>query len=114
MDYWVAFLGAPKAIELRTFADPPGHPACLRASVRLCPHIALQRHRRTSHRPSGADAITPPGFRDTKPDVWSLAITRAYRLVRMPDTGIVVYHAQPFRTIERYGYAPDGTITPIP
>src|SRR5690349_18251919 len=33
MEYWVAFLGTPRAVELRRFSDPPGHPACMTAAL---------------------------------------------------------------------------------
>ena len=46
MGYWVAFIGTPRTVELLRFTDPPGHPECVNAALVLCPHIAIERHRR--------------------------------------------------------------------
>jgi hypothetical protein len=61
MGYWVAFLGGPRAAELLRYTDPPGCPGCLRSAVRLCPFIAIERHRRARADQPGAGMI-PPGL----------------------------------------------------
>jgi len=113
MEYWVAFLGTPRAVELRRFTDPPGHPACMTAALTLCPHIALARHRRArADRPSAG--IIPPGSHGTKPDGWTLGITRSYRTMFVPEHGLTVYLPAPFRTVHSYVYGPDGRLHPHP
>ena len=109
MEYWVAFLGTPRAAELLRYTDPPGHPECMRAALTLCPHIALARHRRArADRPSAG--IMPPGSHADKPDGWTLGITRSYRSMILPAHGFTVYLPAPFRTVHAYRYGPDGQL----
>ncbi|HEX8627454.1 MAG TPA: hypothetical protein VF755_04710 [Catenuloplanes sp.] len=113
MPYWVAFLGAPRAAELRQYTDPPGCPDCMRAAVRLCPFIAIERHRRARTDRPGAGMI-PPNSTGEKRSSWVLGITRTYNTVFLPDQGFTVYLPAPFRTTETYVYGPDGRIQPTP
>jgi hypothetical protein len=113
MEYWVAFLGTPRAAELLRYTDPPGHPECLTAALTLCPHIALERHRRArADRPSAG--IMPPGAHGDKPAGWTLGITRSYRSMILPAQGFTVYLPAPFRTVRSYLYGPDGRLQPYP
>ena len=113
MGYWVAFIGTPRAAELLRFTDPPGHPACVTAALTLCPHIALERHRRArADRPSAG--IMPPGAHGAKPDGWTVDITRTYRSMFVPAHGFTVYLPAPFRTVHTYVYGPDGQLHPHP
>lgn len=113
LDYWVAFLGGPRAAELMRYTDPPGHPECLHAAVTLCPHIAIRRHRRARTDRPGAGMI-PPGSHGDKPPSWVLGITRRYRTLFLPDQGFTLYLPAPFRTVHTYTYGPDGRINPSP
>ncbi|GAA1810961.1 hypothetical protein GCM10009682_35670 [Luedemannella flava] len=113
MGYWVAFLGAPRAAELLRYSDPPGCPDCMRAAVRLCPFIAISRHRRARADRPGA-GVMPASANASKPDSWVLGITRRYRSVFVPEEGFTVYFPAPFRTIETYVYDADGRINPAP
>ncbi len=113
MEYWVAFLGTPRAAELLRYTDPPGHPECMTAALTLCPHIALVRHRRSrADRPSAG--VMPPGSHGDKPDGWTLGITRSYRSIFLPVNGFTVYLPAPFRTVHAYRYGPDGQLHPHP
>ena len=77
------------------------------AALTLCPHIVNARHRRArADRPGGG--IMPPGAHGTKPDGWTLGITRTYRSV--PAHGFTVYVPAPFRTVRAYVYGPDGRL----
>src|SRR3954447_26510248 len=40
LEYDIAFLGGPKAVESRSFTDPPMHVSCAEAALDLCPHLA--------------------------------------------------------------------------
>ena len=111
--YWVAFLGGPRAAELMVYADPPGCPDCMRAAMRVCPYIALGRHRRARADRPGA-GIIPTGASADKPDRWLLGITRAYRSVFLPDQGFTAYLPAPFRAVHTYTYGADGRIDPHP
>jgi len=112
-EYWVAFLGSPRAAQLMQYADPPGHPECLRAAVTLCPFIAVERHRRARSDRPGA-GMMPPGANAEKPSTWVLGITRTYRTVFLPEHGYTVYLPAPFRTTETYAYGPHGRVNPTP
>jgi hypothetical protein len=110
MGYWVAFLGTARTAELRRYADPPGHPDCMRAAVTLCPHIALARHRRArADRPGGG--TMPQGSHGDKPEAWILGITRTYRSMFLPADRYTIFFPAPFRTTETYAYGPDGHVT---
>lgn len=113
MEYWVAFLGTPRAAELLRYADPPGHPECMRAALTLCPHIAVARHRRARADRPDAGRV-PPGSHGDKPDGWTLGISRTYRSVYVPEHGFTVYLPAPFRTVHTYLYGPDGRLNDHP
>lgn len=113
MGYWVAFLGGPRAAELMRYTDPPGCPDCMRAAIRLCPYVAIERHRRARDDRPGA-GIIPPGSHGEKPDRWVLGVTRRYRTVFLPRHGFAVYRPAPFRTTETYVYGADGRIDLTP
>jgi hypothetical protein len=109
----VAFVGTPRAVELLRFMDPPGHPECMTAALALCPHLAIERHRRArADRPGGG--IMPPGSHGDRPAGWTLGITRTYRTLFIPGHGFTVYLPAPFRTVRAYVYGPDGRLQPPP
>jgi len=113
MEYWAAFLGTSRAVELRRFTDPSGHPACMTAALMLCPHIALAWHRRARADRLSA-GIMPPGSYGMKPGGWTLGVTRTYRTIFVPEHGLTVYLPAPFRTVHSYVYGPDGWLRPRP
>src|SRR2546429_108420 len=109
--YWAAILGGPRAAELMRYTDPPGCVDCLQAAVILCPHIAIERHRRArADRPRAG--IIPPGSHGDKPAPWILGITRRYRTLFLPEHRFSGYLPAPFRTIHTYTYDADGRINP--
>jgi hypothetical protein len=79
------------------------------AAVMLCPHIAIERHRRSRAELAGA-ATVPTGSHDDKPAYWVLGITRQYRTVMAGTPGYPVYLPAPFRTVHTYRYGADGRI----
>lgn len=95
------------------YTDPPGCPDCLKASITLCPHIAIERHRRTRAELAGA-AMLPPGSHGDKPPSWVLGITRSYRTVFVGTPGYTVYLPARFRTVHTFTYGADGRINPVP
>lgn len=113
MGYWVAFIGTPRAVELLRFTDPPGHPECVNAALTLCPHIAIERHRRARGDRPGA-GIMPPGSHGDKPAGWTVGVTRSYRTLFIPEHGFTVYLPAPFKTVRAYVYGPDGRLQPAP
>ena len=52
----------------------------------------------------------PPGSHGTKPDGWTLGITRTYRTMFVPEHGLTVYLPAPFRTVHSYVYGPGGRL----
>lgn len=95
------------------YSDPPGCPDCMRAAVRLCPFIAVERHRRARADRLGAGML-PAASNAGMPDSWVLGITRRYRSVFVTEDGFTVYFPAPFPTIETYGYDAEGRISPTP
>lgn len=39
LEYWIIFIGGPKAIEQRLFVDGPMHPECAEISIKECPFL---------------------------------------------------------------------------
>jgi hypothetical protein len=113
-DYWVAFLGGPKAAEQGTYTDPPMHPECAEAALCLCPHIAnpklarAQRH--AAEKVTGEEVITPTGWIDDRPDEWIIYITRDYRIKVNPARGEYVFFASPAKELRRFRYGDDGQL----
>ncbi|MDI6101189.1 hypothetical protein QLQ12_21475 [Actinoplanes sp. NEAU-A12] len=113
MGYWVAFLGGPRAAELLRYTDPPGHPECMTAALRLCPHIALARHRRARPDRPGS-GMMPPGSHGEKPERYVLGITRSYRTRFIPEHGFSVFLPAPFKAVHEYEYGLDGRLNTSP
>ncbi|WP_158883966.1 hypothetical protein [Amycolatopsis anabasis] len=101
LDYWITFLGGPKAAELRTYGDPPMHEACAIASLDLCPHLAVKRHKRRQVHRQDDDGL-PPGWIDTKPDRWILGYTRDFKLKMVG--GYAIFFAAPFKQVRVFAY----------
>jgi hypothetical protein len=79
------------------------------AALRLCPHIALARHRRArADRPGGG--IITPGSHGDKPDRYLLGITRSYQTRFIPEHGLTVYFPAPFKTVHEYEYGTHGRL----
>ena len=119
MQYWVAFLGGPQSARLRSYGDPPMHPACAEAALTLCPHIAIPHHKRASderHERLAGDGDVPTiheGWVEDKPQEWVLYITRDFEvhLSKADGGGIApVYLPRPAKTLRRFGYNDAGQI----
>src|SRR5579862_398314 len=112
MGYWVAFLGGPASHAQRRYLDPPAHPECMLAAVRLCPFIALRHHRRAPEHRVGPDTASPPGYEHGQPDRWLLGITRRYRVEIQDD--IAVYLPAAFKRTRTFDYDAAGHIREQP
>jgi hypothetical protein len=78
---------------------------CMTAALALCPHVAIERHRRARvGRPGGG--VIPPGSHGDKLAGWSVGITRSYRILFIPEHGFAVYLPAPFKTGPRLGVRP--------
>jgi hypothetical protein len=111
--YWVAFIGGPKSVQHRAFLDPPMHPECAHAAVRLCPHMA----RRNSSRASKTTAAVPAGFVEDKPDEWCVYETREYRCELITSRGQIsgyAFKAAPAVRLFRWVYSAEGKLIPAP
>lgn len=80
LDYWIAFLGGPLSFANRTYSDPPFHRDCVEVALRLCPHIAMKRHKRASDERLGEHWKSPDATLE-KPDQWIVALTREYKVI---------------------------------
>ncbi|NUP48490.1 MAG: hypothetical protein HOW97_14455 [Catenulispora sp.] len=106
--YWIAFLGGPAAHAARRYLDPPGHPECMSAAVRLCPFIAVRRYRRT---PTHRQAVVTADLQDyefDQPEEWVLGITRSFRIEI--NHGVAAYLPAPFTSRHHYRYDEQGRI----
>jgi hypothetical protein len=101
LDYWVAFVGGPRAAAERRYLDPPMHPDCARASMWLCPWIARQEMRRLPTLRS--EAGVPAGFGEDKPEEFLLYLTRGFRYDVTREG--VIFRPNPAKGLIRYRYA---------
>jgi hypothetical protein len=108
MGYWVAFVGGPASHSQRRYLDPPGHPECMRAAIRLCPFIVLRRHRRAPGQRHPAPMAEPAGFAYNQPDTWTLGITRSFHIEIVDN--IATYLPEQFKFSTTYGYDEAGHI----
>lgn len=109
LGYWIAFLGGPKSAAARSYTDPPMHEDCALAALRICPHLAVQHHRRApDHRVAG-DTSTPPGWVEDKPDRWVLGISRSFEYGLY--YGSVLFHPAPFKRTRTFRYDEIGVVT---
>lgn len=110
LDYWIAFLGGPKSYQHRTYSDPPMHESCADVAIKLCPHIALQRHKRAPEdRTTEIDVVTPDGWSVGKPEVWIMGLTRNYTW-SVDKNAVVIFSTAPFRRIRTFLYNDKGEI----
>lgn len=86
-----AVLGGSFAAAIGVYADPPMHPSCAEAALRLCPHLRVQAH-----------------TRDGKPEVWVLGITDDVTMHEVGDT--VVFSPNAFHACRYFRYH-DGLLT---
>jgi hypothetical protein len=73
---------------LPAFNDPPNHPACAEASMRLCPYIARPRH-------PGRDGAPKPG--------WLMWVCRSFEFVP-GQTSLAVFAPGPITQVRRFTY----------
>lgn len=110
MEYWIAFLGGPDAVEARAYYDPPMHEECAEASTRLCPHLARQAMRRAADRNSTGEL--PAGSQDEKPDQWVMWICRDFT-AHLVD-GAPLFLPAPHKRLRTFFYDPDRTLSEVP
>jgi hypothetical protein len=103
------FIGGPGGFAMRRYTDPPMHLECAGWSLRLCPYLALHRHRRRGI----TEPTAAPGFTQLEQaDPVILATTRGYQLqLAYDDTDPLpglVFIPQPWITATRFEYRDDA------
>lgn len=75
--YWIGFIGGPKAVGNRTFADGPMHLECAEFSVRACPHLT---HPGAKRREGGAKELSykPEGLTESPIEKVAVYVCRGY------------------------------------
>ncbi|MEU8265400.1 hypothetical protein AB0C02_32980 [Micromonospora sp. NPDC048999] len=109
----IAFVGGPGGFHQRRYTDPPMHLECAHWSLRLCPYLALQRHRRRG----GTEQTAAPGFTDMeKAEPVILAVTHGYRLDLIYEPGsqppAIAFRPWPWNAATRLVYR-DRVLTEI-
>lgn len=107
LGYWIAFLGGPKSFAARTYVDPPFHEACAEASLRLCPHMAIPRHKRAPEHRLAEDSHTPDGFVEEKPEALVMGLTRGFKIHIDERRGSMYFKADPFKRKRVFRYVDD-------
>lgn len=106
LGYWIAFLGGPRCVTSRAYADPPMHEDCAEASTRLCPHIAKWPTSRSQKVAQRGDVFTPAGFSEAKPSEWVMYITRGFGY----DEARSFFIPAPAKRLRRFVYGADGNL----
>lgn len=111
-EYRIAFVGGPGGFRMRRYTDAPMHIECAQWSLRLCPYLAVERHRRRGL----TETTAAPGFTDMeKSEPVILAVTRRYRLRLVWEPGqlpAVEFRPAPWTAATRYEYR-DGHLTEV-
>lgn len=111
LDYWIAFVGGPKSYASRSYVDPPFCVPCALAATRLCPHLAIRRHKRAPEHRLAEGSSTPEGFVEEKPEEFIIGITRDYK-VNVTE-GHLIFKAAPFKKAHRFRFDDEGHLTEI-
>jgi len=120
LEYDIAFLGGPKALENRSYTDPPMHVTCAEAALQLCPHLARHTEPRDNTARYGSDAegrrrlrpgvTTADLFAGDRPSEWVLLITHNFEIERATAEGgglVLVFHPGPSADERRFRF--DGS-----
>lgn len=110
LPYWIAFLGGPKSAAARTYVDPAFCIDCAEWAIRLCPHLALERHKRIPEARLGVEVHEPDGFVSDKPDTFVMGITRDYKI--KTAQGHIYLLASPWKRTREFAYE-NGAITEV-
>lgn len=108
LDYWLTFIAGPIVMRERLSYMPAMHDECARASLVLCPFLALEErtHRDT---PVKEGDIRLAGSL-VKPPRTALAKTRSYEIVRRgPEQGMEYAQFAPPKYAQWYEYK-DGAL----
>jgi hypothetical protein len=104
-----AFVGGPISAATHAYSNPPFHPECARAAMRLCPYILIGRHKRAQG-DRAAHAATPAGMELAKPEhyIMGLAATSQTKFRVIMDTPTFV--AGPWQDTIKYTYDGEGKL----
>lgn len=106
--YWIAFIGGPKALKNRAYADPPMHPDCAKAAMELCPYIIHGRARRAVN--TKVESVIPEGFSGDKPEMWILILTRGFKWQLGRDQ-TMLFRPNPPVFMDYYEYDDQGVLS---
>ena len=98
--YWIAFVGGPMSTKNRVYTDPPFHPECARAAIRICPYMLYGGWDRNKvKRVEDAKKDDPWGNADRVTHN-AILITRQFQII-FPG-GTMLFRARPAKEIEWY------------
>lgn len=105
-----AFVGGPLSFQSRVYSDPPFHPECAKASMRLCPHMLISHAKRATERRAG-NVITHESATLDKPQEWVIGIAPTSETTfELARDGIYIYPGRFTKRIA-YPYGEDGKLT---
>lgn len=93
----VAFIGGAECERQRRYLDPPMHPECGEAAMRLCPYLSAPYARR----PAADGAAVPPGWAEGSAEQFTLYVTRSYTWEIVPVDGERCPVFRPGRQVRR-------------
>ena len=91
----IAFVGGPRSMESRWFADAPMHRDCAIYALQVCPFLAAPSfgYRKSVPDDTAVNLLVPT----ERPEVFGLGVTRGYELAM--HGGHLLWHAKPFESL---------------
>jgi hypothetical protein len=109
LDYWFAFIGNEASAVSHRFTDPPMHPECALASLRLCPminHGNMSRAKAPRVKPLDGEAVFGPQFSRERPAAWVMGTTQRYKVEKRD--GYLFFISGPYKRVRAWRNKDDG------
>lgn len=101
LDYWLCFIGGPKAVGNRSFSDGPFHESCALYAMAVCPYLANKtaHYYQGNKYEEGEKYGVQPGVITERPDKMALYVTRGYQVERTSQYTFI-FRAAPSKRVE--------------
>ena len=93
------FIAGPQGMANGISTDAPMHKVCAEYSLRVCPHLALEKAER---REKDVSHLSNPAMVKEKPPVIFLVRTKRFEIIRNPHGGVLLKYKPVSHTEYRY------------